>query len=81
MGIGILAVLSRTGRVSWARHWPLLFLGLAVFLFLRADPENWPLGPNGVLESFLEAEVFQHRLFVVLIIGFAFFEGRARTPR
>ena len=22
------------------------------FLFLRSDPENWPLGPNGFWESF-----------------------------
>jgi putative copper resistance protein D len=60
-------------------------IGLAVFLFLRADPENWPLGPNGFWESFLDAEVMQHRAFMLLIVGFAIFEwrvqnGHSRSP-
>ncbi|HXZ78640.1 MAG TPA: CopD family protein [Terriglobales bacterium] len=79
--IGILALLSKTGKVSWARHWPLLFLGLAAFIFLRSDPENWPLGPNGFWESFATAEVLQHRLAVVMVICFAFFEWRVQTKR
>jgi putative copper resistance protein D len=65
----------------WARHWPLAFLGLAVFLFLRADPENWPLGPRGFWESFTVAEVLQHRLFVLLIVLFAVFEWGVATGR
>ena len=44
---GFLAVLERTGRAPWARHWPLLFIGLAAFLFARDDPEAWPFGPLG----------------------------------
>jgi putative copper resistance protein D len=79
--IGILAVASRSARLKWARHWPLIFIGLAVFLVLRADPENWPLGPNGFWESFLEADVLQHRFFALLIIGFAIFEWRVQTGR
>jgi len=39
-------VLARSRVAHWARHWPLAFLGLAALLFLRADPENWPLGPR-----------------------------------
>ncbi len=35
--IGVLSIVAATGRAPWARHWPLLFLGLFVFLFLRAD--------------------------------------------
>jgi len=38
----------------------LMFLGLAVFLFLRADPENWPLGPNASGQAFVRGCV-QHR--------------------
>ncbi len=72
--MGILAVLARSGRAPWARHWPLVFVGLAVFLLLRADPENWPLGPNGFFESFAAADVTQHRIFVLLILLFAAFE-------
>jgi copper resistance protein D len=81
LAIGLLAVAWRTGYVPWARHWPLLFLVLAAFLFLRADPENWPLGPNGFFESFANSEVLQHRAFVLLIIAFALFEWGVRTER
>lgn len=79
--VGIFAVASRSGRLKWARHWPLIFIGLAVFIFLRADPENWPLGPNGFWESFLVADVLQHRFFALLIIAFAVFEWRVQTGR
>jgi len=39
---GILALVSRSRWGRWARHWPLVFIGLAIFLLLRADSENWP---------------------------------------
>ena len=81
LGIGLLSFLARTGHFPWARHWPLLFLGLAVFLFLRSDPENWPLGPNGFWESFSSPDVLQHRLIVVLISAFAIFEWSVVTHR
>jgi copper resistance protein D len=81
LSIGILAVLARSGFARWARHWPLAFIGLAVFLLLRADPENWPLGPNGFWESFAAADVAQHRLFVILILAFAAFEWGVRNGR
>src|SRR6185369_8430919 len=77
--VGILAVLARW--FSWARHWPLAFFGLAVFLLIRADSENWPLGPRGFWESFQVAEVAQHRLFVLLIIAFAVFEWAVQNGR
>lgn len=79
--IGILAMLSSFRFFDWARHWPVAFLGLAAFLLLRADPENWPLGPSGFWESFTSADVTQHRLFVVLIVVFAAFEWGVRTNR
>lgn len=79
--LGILAVASRSGYLPWARNWPLVFFGLAIFIFLRADPENWPLGPNGFWESFLEAEVLQHRFFTLIIVAFAIFEWRVQTGR
>jgi putative copper resistance protein D len=79
--MGVLAVLSRFRGMRWARHWPLAFVGLAIFLFLRADPENWPLGPSGFWESFSSADVTQHRLFVVLILLFAAFEWGVETGR
>jgi putative copper resistance protein D len=81
MLMGVLALLDRTGRVRWARHWPLLFLGLAAFLFVRNDPRAWPLGPAGFWESFVLPDVLQHRAFVVLVVAFALFEWMVRTGR
>jgi putative copper resistance protein D len=86
LAIGLLALAERTGRAPWARHWPLVFLLLAVFLFFRSDPETWPLGEEGFWESLRDPEVVQHRVFVLLIVAFAIFEwrvrtGRARSPR
>ena len=79
--VGLLAVAARLPLFRWARHWPLAFLGLAVFLFFRADPENWPLGPRSFWQSFMVAEVLQHRLFVLLISAFAVFEWGVATGR
>ncbi|HME23352.1 MAG TPA: CopD family protein [Acetobacteraceae bacterium] len=80
LAIGVLSLLHAAG-LRWARHWPLLFLGLAVFLFLRSDPEVWPLGEIGFFASLRDIEVLQHRVFVVLIAAFAIFEWRVRTSR
>jgi putative copper resistance protein D len=79
--VGVLALLSRNRYFSWAKIWPLAFLLLAVFLFFRADPENWPMGPNGFWVSFSQADVLQHRAAVVLIIIFAIFQYRVETMR
>ena len=76
--VGVLALMNRAG-VRWARHWPLVFLGLATFLFIRSDPETWPLGDIGFFESFRDVEVAQHRAYVVLIVVFAWFEWRVRA--
>lgn len=80
--MGLMAFLARTHKVPLARNWPLLFIGLAVFLFFRADPETWPLGHHKTFwESWLNPEDLQHRMFVVLIIVFAIFEWRVQTGR
>jgi putative copper resistance protein D len=86
LSMGVLAILSRTRWGRWARHWPLIFLGLAVFLVARSDPGAWPNGPLGFWESMRYPEVLQHRISVLLVVGFAFFEwavrtGRIQTPR
>ncbi len=78
VAVGILALMNRAG-IGWARHWPLVFLGLAAFLFVRSDPETWPLGDIGFFESFRDVEVAQHRSYVVLILVFAWFEWRVRA--
>ena len=76
--IGLLALLNQAGLRA-ARHWPLLFLALAGFLFLRSDPEVWPLGQEGFFESLRDIEVLQHRFFVLLTVFFAVFEWRVRA--
>jgi copper resistance protein D len=79
--MGLLALLDRTGRVPWARHWPLGFLGLAAFLFVRNDPRAWPLGPAGFWESMVLPDVLQHRLVVLLVVSLAVFEWMVRSGR
>jgi putative copper resistance protein D len=81
LSIGLLALAERTGRAPWARHWPLLMLGLAAFLFVRSDPEAWPLGRISFLASLRDPTVAQHRLLVALTAGFALFEWQVRTGR
>jgi putative copper resistance protein D len=79
--MGLAALARRSGRAPWTRHWPLLFLLLAAFLFLRADGEVWPMGRIGLLESLKDPEVAQHRLFEILIVAFALFEWGVSTRR
>ena len=78
LSAGLLAFAARAGW-RWARNWPLAFLALAVFLFLLADAEYWPLGPVPFWRGFLVAEALQHRLAVLLIVAFAFYERRVQT--
>jgi putative copper resistance protein D len=81
LAIGLLAFLAQANHSRWARNWPLMFLGLALFLFLRSDPETWPLGPNGFWVTLQDPEVLLHRIFVLLVIGLAIFEWRVQTGR
>jgi putative copper resistance protein D len=79
--MGLLALLDRAGWSRWARHWPLLFLGLAAFLFVRNDPRAWPLGPAGFWESMVLPDVLQHRLVVLLVVALGLFEWMVRSGR
>ena len=71
---GLLAFASRFAGIRWARFWPLTFAALSVFILLRADPENWPLGPRPFWASFSAPDVLQHRAAALLILCFAAFE-------
>ena len=81
LSVGFLALLAQTGKISWARNWPLLFLGLSIFLFLRSDPVVWPLGPNGFWVTLADPEVLLHRIFAALVVALAAFEWRVQTGR
>jgi putative copper resistance protein D len=80
LAIGVLATLNQAGA-RWARHWPLVFVGLAVFLLIRSDPEVWPLGDIGLLASLRDVEVVQHRAFCLLAGAAGVFEWAVRTGR
>ncbi|HET9925325.1 MAG TPA: CopD family protein, partial [Methylomirabilota bacterium] len=81
LAMGLLAILHTLGRAPWARHWPLVFLGLAAFMAVRNDPGSWPLGPEGFWAGWLVATVVQHRIFVLLVVAFAVFEWQVRSGR
>ena len=71
---GLLAFVSHFRSQRWARFWPISFAGLSIFILLRADPENWPLGPRPFWASFAAPDVLQHRAAAVVILCFAAFE-------
>jgi putative copper resistance protein D len=79
--VGLAALGDATGRVPWARHWPLLFLGLAGFILLRADPEVWPLGHIPLTEALRDPEVVQHKVLGLLVVVFALAEWAVRLGR
>src|SRR5437899_11553869 len=81
LSMGLLALIAQAGRISWARNWPLACFGLSAFLFLRSDPETWPLGPVGFWATLADPEVLLHRFFAVLVIALAVFEWRVQTGR
>ena len=81
LSMGLLALVAQAGKISWARNWPLAFFGLSAFLFLRSDPETWPLGPVGFWATLADPEVLLHRFFAVLVIALATFEWRVQTGR
>ena len=78
LAMGLLALLARTGKAPWAEYWPLLLIGIAVFIVLGGDTECWPVGWKGVGACFADPEVFQHRMAALVCVGFAVFELRVR---
>jgi putative copper resistance protein D len=51
---------------------------LFVFIGVRSDPEAWPLGDIGLLDSLRDPEVVQHKLAALLVLGFAVSEWGVR---
>jgi putative copper resistance protein D len=79
--ISLGAWLSRSKKFPWARYWPLGFIALSIFLFIRVDPENWPMGPRSFWKSFYDPEVLEHRTIFMLLIFYAIFEAGVQTVR
>jgi len=80
LATGGLSVAALAGARA-ARHWPLLFLGLAGFILFRSDPEAWPAGPQGFWAGMADVEVAQHRFFVLIVVALGLVEWRVRTGR
>lgn len=79
IAMAIVALFDRLGGFRWARYWPLMFIGFSVLILVFANPDHWPLGPIGFIDSWHETEVVQHWLAAGVVFGLGWFEWRART--
>jgi hypothetical protein len=74
-GLTALVVGMQRPRRTWLRFVPpLVLFGMVEFLFLRNDPEAWPVGPIGLWASLKDPEVLQHRVFLLLLLAIALVE-------
>ncbi len=77
--MSLLAMLSYKKSFTWARYWPIGFIGLGIFILSRSDAETWPNGTMGFWESMLEnGEILQHRIATLLVFLLGTMELRAR---
>jgi putative copper resistance protein D len=81
VSMGLLAIFERTGRAPWARHWPLLFIGLTAFVAYSLDPEGWQTGRVGFWKQLLDVEVLQHRILLAVTALLGLAEWRVRSGR
>jgi putative copper resistance protein D len=79
--MGVLAMLERTGHAPWARHWPLLIIGLSGFVAWNIDPEGWQTGVVGFWAQLWSPEVVQHRIMLALTALLGVAEWRVRSGR
>jgi len=72
MALGMLVLFDRLTRGRFATIQlgiALIWLGFGTHLFIRSDPEGWPIGPAGFLESFsmpTSGEWIQHKLLSLI---------------
>jgi len=79
LGMSLVALGGLIARAGWSRHWPLGFVVLAAFIYLRAaaNEGTWPFGSTPLWQ--LDAEGLQHRLAAVLVLALGGLEWRARS--
>jgi copper resistance protein D len=67
LAMGLTALAGFAGA-NWGRHWPLGFLALAVFMYLRAAANDgtWPFGATRPAD--VGAEGIQHRMAAALVV-------------
>jgi hypothetical protein len=63
----------RRPRGIWPGVIAVLWIAFGIYLFVRSDPEAWPWGPLGLLESLRDTEVLQHKVLTLIpiVIGIA----------
>jgi len=70
----------------WCWLWPAGWVLLGAYLFVRNDPDNWPWGSIGFVETFTDPETLQHEVFVAILVLIGVIEAlrlgrRLRNPR
>jgi putative copper resistance protein D len=77
LGTGLFALVALARGTGWDRHWPLGFVALAVFVYLRASANEgaWPFGTTSLWH--IDAEGLQHRMAAGLVLGLGLIEWRA----
>ncbi len=82
LGISVVALVGTIARPQGWPHWPLGFIALAAFVYLRASANEgtWPFGDVSLWR--VGAEGIQHRIAAALVLGLGVLEWRARShPR
>jgi putative copper resistance protein D len=79
LGTSVFALVALARGTGWDRHWPLGFVGLAVFVYLRAAANEgaWPFGSTSLWH--VDAEGLQHRMAAGLVLALGLVEWRARA--
>jgi hypothetical protein len=79
--MAMLGLASQSRWVPWARHWPLGFIALGVFIVLRSDAEDsWPFGHMGFWEGLLSNDaILLHRLEALIACALGLIAWRARV--
>ena len=76
---GLILLGMSVAALAGRRHWPLGFIALAAFIYLRAAANEgaWPFGSTPL--HAIDAEGIQHRIAALLVLALGLLEWRARA--
>jgi putative copper resistance protein D len=79
LAMSLVALVGGLLRSGGGRHWPLGFVALAAFVYLRAaaNEGTWPFGTVPLWK--IDAEGIQHRIAALLVLALGVLEWRARA--